>query len=176
MTTRSMATARRAMMMATLVNNIVKLIILLICLLNNVYHRRLLPPGEWTPRGSRAGAMQENFRGGGDDSSPACCSRHVLLTPWFSPLSCRHNWLSCEGFRVLVHTSRYQRWVLARNRPEPTNQISHHSVFWQKPFWQQESQDKEEQTDGLDWKWTLKNFDLIFHPSTPSRQKVNVMF
>ena len=30
------------------------------------------------------------------------------------------------------------------------------------PFEQQESQDKEEQNDGLDWKWTLENFDLIF--------------
>ena len=59
---------------------------------------------------------------------------------------------------------------------EEPNQISHHSVFWQKPFKQQESQDKEEQNDGLDWKWTLKNFDLILRPSTPSRQKDNVTF
>jgi hypothetical protein len=28
----------------------------------------------------------------------------------------------------------------------------------------------------LDWKWTLNFFDLIFRPSTPSRQKVNVPF
>jgi len=77
MTTRSMATARRATMMATLVNNIVNLIILLICLQYNFYRRRILPPGEQTPRGSRAGALQENFRGGGEDSSPACCSRRV---------------------------------------------------------------------------------------------------
>ncbi len=61
--------------------NIVKLIILLISLQYNFYHRRLLPPGERTSRGSRAGAMQENFRGGGEDSSPACCSRRVSLTP-----------------------------------------------------------------------------------------------
>jgi len=65
MTMRSMATARRATMMATLVNNIVKLIILLICLQYNFYRQRLLPPGELTPRGSRAGAMQKNFRGVG---------------------------------------------------------------------------------------------------------------
>jgi len=67
--------------MAMLVNNIVKLIILLICLQYNFYHQKLLPPGERTPRGSRAGAMQENIQGGGEDSSPACCSCHVLLTP-----------------------------------------------------------------------------------------------
>ena len=53
--------------------NIVKLIILLICLQYNFYRRRLLPPGERMSRGSRAGAMQENIRGGGEDSSPACC-------------------------------------------------------------------------------------------------------
>jgi len=81
MTSRSMATMRRATMMATLVNYIVKLIILLICLQYNFYRQRLLPPGERTPRGSRAGAMQENFRGRREDSSPACCSRRVLLTP-----------------------------------------------------------------------------------------------
>jgi hypothetical protein len=62
-------------------DNIVKLILLLICLQYNFYRQRLLPPGERTPRGSRAGAMQENFRGGGEDSSPACYSRGVLLTP-----------------------------------------------------------------------------------------------
>ena len=61
--------------------NIVKLIILLICLHYNFYRQRLLPPGERTSRGSRAGAMQENIRGGEVDSSPACCSRRVLLTP-----------------------------------------------------------------------------------------------
>ena len=60
--------------------DIVKLIKLLICLHYNFYHRRLLPPGERTPRGSRAGAMQENFRGVGKDSSPACCRCRVLLT------------------------------------------------------------------------------------------------
>jgi len=81
MTMRSMAMAQRATMMATLVNNIVKLIILLICLQYNFYRRRLLPPGERTPQGSRAGAMQENFQGGGENSSTAYCSRRVLLTP-----------------------------------------------------------------------------------------------
>jgi hypothetical protein len=25
--------------------------------------------------------MQENIRGGGEDSSPACCSHHISLTP-----------------------------------------------------------------------------------------------
>ncbi len=71
--------------------NIVKLIILLICLHYNFYRRRLPPPGEQTSRGSQAGAMQENIWGGGEDSSLACCSRRVSLTPWFSPSSCRHN-------------------------------------------------------------------------------------
>ena len=61
--------------------NIVKLIILFICLHYNFYRQMLLLPGERTSRGSRAGAMQENIRGGGEDSSPACCSRRVLLTP-----------------------------------------------------------------------------------------------
>jgi hypothetical protein len=43
--------------------NIFKLIILLICLHYNFYRQRLLllPPGERTSRGSRAGAMQENI-------------------------------------------------------------------------------------------------------------------
>ena len=41
--------------------NIVKLIILLICLHYNFYRRRLMPPGEQTSRGSRAGTMQENI-------------------------------------------------------------------------------------------------------------------
>jgi hypothetical protein len=61
--------------------NIVKLIILLICLQYNCYRQRLLPLGEQTPRGSRAGVMQENVRGGGEDSSLACCSRRISLTP-----------------------------------------------------------------------------------------------
>ncbi len=61
--------------------NIVKLIILLIYLQYNCYHQRLLLLGKQTPRGSRAGAMQENVRGGGEDSSPACCSCRVSLTP-----------------------------------------------------------------------------------------------
>ena len=61
--------------------NIVKLIILLICLHYNFYRRRLLPPGEQTSRGLRAGPMQENIRGDEQDSSPACCYRHVSLTP-----------------------------------------------------------------------------------------------
>ena len=60
--------------------NIVNLIIMLICLHYNFYRQRLLPPGEQTSRGSRAGAMQENIRGGEEDS-PACCSCRVLLTP-----------------------------------------------------------------------------------------------
>ena len=47
----------------------------------NFYRQRLLPPGEQTPRGSRAGVMRENFQGGAEDSSPACCSSRVLLTP-----------------------------------------------------------------------------------------------
>jgi len=61
--------------------NIVKLIILLICLHYNFYRQRLPPPGERMSQGSRAGAMQENIRGGGEDSSPACCSRRVSLAP-----------------------------------------------------------------------------------------------
>jgi hypothetical protein len=80
-TMRLMATARRATMMATLVIIIVKLIILLICLHYNFYRNRLLPPGEQTSRGLRAGAMQENIRGGEEDSPPACCSHRVSLTP-----------------------------------------------------------------------------------------------
>ena len=76
-----MATARQATMMTTLIIiYIVKWIILLICLQYNFYRQRLLPSGERTSRGSRAGAMQENIRGGGEDSSPACCSRRVSLT------------------------------------------------------------------------------------------------
>jgi hypothetical protein len=51
--------------------NIVKLIIMLICLHYNFYRRRLLPPGEQTLRGSWAGAMQDNIRGGEESSSPA---------------------------------------------------------------------------------------------------------
>ncbi len=126
MTTRSMAMVRRATMMAMLVNKIVKLIILLICLQYNVYRQRLLPPGERTPRGSRAGAMQENFQGGGENSSPACCSCRVLLTPWFSPLSCRHNWLSCEGLRVHQGTEDEFWWGIEQNQPTkfPTTAFS----------------------------------------------------
>ena len=60
--------------------NKVKLIISLICLHYNFYRQRLLPPGEQKSRGSRAGAMQENIQGGGEDSSLACCSRRVSLT------------------------------------------------------------------------------------------------
>jgi hypothetical protein len=85
--------------------------------------------------------------------------------------------VSCDGTLEYFYIPQVPKMNFgARNQPEPTNQISHHSVFWQKPFKQQESQDKEEQNDGLDWKWTLKFFDLIFRPSTPSRQKVNVTF
>ena len=112
--------------------NIFKLMILLICLQYNFYLPRLLQPGERTPRGSRAGAMQKNVRGGGEDSSPACCSRRVLLTPWFSPSSCRHNWLSCEGFRVPQGYECW--WGIDQNRPTkfPTTAFSDKSHSYSK--------------------------------------------
>jgi len=71
--------------------SIVKLSLLLICLHYNFYRQRLLPPGERTSQGSRAAWCRRKIRGGGEDSSPACCSCRISLTPWFSPSSCRHN-------------------------------------------------------------------------------------
>jgi hypothetical protein len=64
MTTRSMATVRRATMMATF-KYIVKLILLLIFLQYNFYRQRLLPSGERMPRGSGrdAGELSRGRRG-----------------------------------------------------------------------------------------------------------------
>ena len=105
--------------------NIVNLIMLLICLQFFFYRRRLLLPGERTPQGMGWREAGEHSRGR-EDSSPVCCSRLVLLTPWFSPSLCRHNWLSCEGFRVPQGTEDEFWQGIDQNRPTkfPTTAFS----------------------------------------------------
>jgi hypothetical protein len=148
---------------------------MLICLHYTFYRRRLLPPGERTSRGSRAGVMQENIRGGEESSSPACCSCRVSLTPWFSPSSPTQQ-VSCDGTLEYFYIPQVPKMSFGEESTRTDQPDFPPQRFLTKAI-QTARKSRQRRTKwwvGL--KMDLKIFDLIFRPSTPSRQKVNVTF